>query len=178
MRHEDWAAMAREIRLAMGNSRAALDAELQQREPAFTAQMDAAVADPAHDRAAASLSRAGFTHEVPAWPERTIDRVNGLILRAVAGLSDGTTLHCPHVALDRPAACVLMAWANALDCYACLSRRAAQDCPELTEREQYTCDACRHYEPGQPLQEGYLRSGPFTVYVGLCAGCSGEDDAS
>jgi hypothetical protein len=95
-------------------------------------------------------------------------------MRTITGLADGSTLHCRHVGLDTPVPSVIIPWARTMDCHPCAMQRALTGEPELTEREKYTCDICRRYEPGLMVWENYVRCGPALVYVACCDSCNAK----
>jgi hypothetical protein len=172
---EQWATIARELRLGMPGHKDEIDQWVRQRlGPAVIDQVDAAAADPRHSLLADAVRRAEgdaareFRIGAGTSPGATwvLDRVGGLFLRELAGVGDGTTLTCPHIRPDAPIACLMAPGTRVMACYRC-----ARSMPEPAGREKYTCDVCRRYEPGLVMRETLIRRGPVTMMLGICLAC-------
>jgi hypothetical protein len=169
--HDEWTAAATEIRLLIGKDPEGLMAEAAKLDPALSDQMEAAVrvAADQQERLERTLLAGPGDFRIMQVSVEVHDQLLGHVLRIIAGVSDGSIDHCPHVGPRSPVPAIAPVFSNWMDCYDCC-RTSPRRRVRLSDAEENTCDLCRAYDP-DGVHMVTPRFGPLTLLVGLCDTC-------
>jgi hypothetical protein len=175
LRGRDWAPLSERIRAITDGREAQFRAEAETAAPGFLDQLEAATADSSRHYAefiqsarAAAPGRCGEA-DPGNVPQQVLDQVTGLYLRVMTEVATGERVRCKHITLEAPRPAIACVHANWIYCRACYFRRAAR--PQLSEREEHTCDLCGTYRAGQTMHGLYPQVGPVMLIVGICPAC-------
>ncbi len=179
LRGKDWAPLSRQIRTITDGRETQLRAEIETVAPGFLDQLDAAAADGAqsyaefcHAAKARSPGRWGET-DPRKLSQQFLDQVTGLFVRVMTELATGERTHCGHVSLHAPGPAVACVHADWICCRSCFARGNATR-PQLTEREEHTCDLCGIWRTGQTMHGLYPQVGPVMLIIGVCPACHNQ----
>src|SRR5207249_836515 len=94
-------------------------------------------------------------------PPQVMDQVTGLYYRVIAELAAGKRRRCAHISLGAPRPAVACIYDDWICCHPCVPRYARR--PQLTEREEHTCDLCGTFRPGQTMDSLQTGVGPVML---------------
>jgi hypothetical protein len=174
LRGKDWAPLSRRVGAVIDGRGTQLRAEIEAARPGFLDQLAAATADGARASAelAAEIEAAGRGTGIDPRqvPRQILDQVHGLYMRVISELQAGERKHCGHISLDAPVPAIACVHADWIYCRRCYPRKVTR--PQLSEREEYTCDLCGTYRHGQTMDGIYPQMGPVMLLIGICPACS------
>lgn len=177
LRGKDWAPLSRQISSITAGRETQLADEINRLAPGFLDQLEAANAELAglgrEMRRNARETYAGrFTeadpHDVPA---SVAEQIAGLYLRVITELATGERTHCGHISLEKPRPAIAAVHSDTAYCRRCFTSGKATR-PQLTEREEHTCDLCGSYRHKQTMDAVNAQVGPFLLIIGICPRCS------